>query len=237
MSAKETWSTVTLMPLLSPHFTAMGSNQASYAGTKWLHVMIRSSRCWARTIVVRSDPRLLAARPTPAAPAAPSLRNSRRESRRQRLSETRTHLSALLSSIQPPPPGIRARLESRGKPVVYLALLQSTPAGCRCAWPLLPSAGDDRTQREATGTFVPGAGRGDDQKAKNDAAQQRQPLLRRRPQGPWRDCQSDDGDWIRAGALHRAPGPGGAGLLSHRLRAGHSDAGQDRYSVPGTRRL
>src|SRR2546426_295877 len=108
MSAKETWSTVTLMPLLSPHFTAMGSNQASYAGTKWLHVMIRSSRWWA--------------------------------------------------------------------------------------WPLLPSAGDDRTQREATGTFVPGAGRGDDQKAKNDAAQQRQPLLRRRPQGPWRDCQSDDRD-------------------------------------------
>src|SRR2546425_12711850 len=156
--------------------------------------MIRSSRCWPRTIVVRSDPRLLAARPTPAAPAAPSLRNSRRESRRPRLSETRTHLSALLSSLHPPPPGIYAGLESRGKPVVYLALLQGTPAGRRCTWPPLPSAADARTQREATGTSVPGAGCGDDQKAKNDAAQQRQPLLRRRPRGPWRDRQSDDRD-------------------------------------------
>ena len=39
---KTTWSTVTSTPFVAPHALAHGSNQLSYAGTKWLHCRILS---------------------------------------------------------------------------------------------------------------------------------------------------------------------------------------------------
>src|SRR3972149_4738881 len=98
MSAKETRSMVTSMPLLLPHCVAKLSNQGGYAphGPKRAHVMMGSPRgcAWTMKGPRRSDPSPVATMPAPAAPAAVHFRNSLRETRRHRFSESRTHFSA-----------------------------------------------------------------------------------------------------------------------------------------------
>src|SRR3970040_2204244 len=71
--------------------------------------MMRSARGCARTIYLgpNRERSPLAATPNPAAPAAESFRNSRRETRRHRFSESRTHFSAFSSLTRSPPPRTR----------------------------------------------------------------------------------------------------------------------------------
>src|SRR3989337_2954774 len=61
--------------------------------------MMRSARgcAWTMKGPRRSDPSPVATMPAPAAPAAVHLRNSLRETRRPRFSESRTHFSAFSS--------------------------------------------------------------------------------------------------------------------------------------------